>query len=176
MIFTETKLKGAFIIEPEKREDERGFFARSYDQKIFSEYGLNPRILQCNMCHNKYKGTIRGMHRQISPYEEAKYIRCTKGSIFDVIIDLRPKSETYKQWIGVELNDKNYKMIYIPEGFAAGMQTLEDNTELFYQVSQVYMPEYESGIRWNDPAFQIKWPLKPTVISHKDASYEFFKE
>ena len=170
MIFTETKLKGAFIIEPEKNEDERGFFARSYDSKIFEEHGLNPKVLQCNISFNKKKGTLRGMHYQISPYQEAKFLRVTKGKIYDVIIDLRPHSGTFKQWIGIELSDKNYKMIYIPEGFAAGFQSLEDNTELFYQVSQVYMPEYERGIRWDDPTFKISWPLKPTVISKKDLS------
>lgn len=176
MIFTETKIKGAFIIEPEKKEDERGFFARSYDKGIFRERGLNPNVLQCNISFSKLKGTIRGMHYQLSPYQEAKFLRCTRGSIFDVIIDLRSQSSTYKQWIGVELNSQNYKMLYAPEGTAAGFQSLEDNTELFYQVSQTYKPEYERGIRWDDPIFNIRWPLKPTTISKKDLSHPPFSE
>lgn len=176
MIFTETKLKGAYIIELEKYEDERGFFARSFDSKIFEEHGLNPNVLQCNVSSNNKKGTIRGMHYQIKPYQEAKFLRVTRGSIYDVIIDLRPNSPTYKQWQSFELTDKNYKMIYIPEGFAAGFQSLEDNTELFYQVSQVYMPSHEKGILWNDPMFKISWPLKSTIISKKDQSHPLFKE
>ena len=176
MIFTETKLKGAYIIEPEKRGDERGFFARSFDSEIFKKNGLNPNVLQCNISFTKNKGTIRGMHFQLPPFQEAKYLRCVRGKIYDVIIDLRPKSETYKQWIGVELSADNYKMLYAPEGFAAGFQSLVDDVELAYQVSQVYSPEYERGIKWNDPAFKIKWPLEPTVISDKDRNHPTFQE
>jgi dTDP-4-dehydrorhamnose 3,5-epimerase len=172
MIFTETKLKGAFIIEPEKIDDERGFFARTWDQKKFEELGLDPRLVQCNISFNKKSGTIRGMHYQISPYEEAKLVRCTKGRVFEVMIDLRPKSETFRRWESVELSSENYKMLYVPKGFALGFQTLEDNTELFYQMSQEYKPEYSRGILWNDPAFQISWSLKPTIISKKDLLYK----
>ena len=128
MIFIETNLKGSFIIEPEKIEDERGFFARTWDKEIFEKRGLNPKLVQCNISFNKKKGTLRGMHYQIAPYEEAKLVRCTKGSVFEVMIDLRPKSETFKKWESVELNSENYKMLYVPEGFALGFQTLEDNT------------------------------------------------
>lgn len=176
MIFTETKLKGSFIIELEKVEDERGFFARSWDKKIFEEHGLNSNLFQCNISFNKKKGTLRGLHYQISPYEEAKLVRCTKGKVFEVMIDLRPKSETFMNWHGLELTSENYKMLYVPEGFALGLQTLEDNTELFYQMSQIYMPDYSRGIRWDDAMFQIKWPLKPTIISKKDISYMPFKK
>lgn len=175
MIFTETKLRGSFIIEPEKLEDERGFFARTWDQKKFEELGLNPKLVQCNISFNKKKGTLRGMHYQIAPYEEAKLLRCTKGRAFEVMIDLRPKSKTFMQWIDFELSAENYKMLYVPEGFALGTQTLEDNTELFYQMSQVYAPKYAHGIRWDDPAFKISWPLKPTIISKKDLVYSPFK-
>ncbi len=175
MIFTKTNLEGVFIIEPEKNEDERGFFARVWDQEIFEERKLNPKMVQCNISFNKKRGTIRGMHYQISPYEEAKLVRCTKGSVFEVMIDLRPKSNSFKNWMSVELSSENYKMIYVPEGFALGFQTLEDDTELHYQMSQKYMPEYARGIRWDDEIFKISWPLKPTVISKKDSSYNAFK-
>jgi dTDP-4-dehydrorhamnose 3,5-epimerase len=176
MIFTETKLKGAYIIEPEKKGDERGFFARSFDSEIFKRYGLNPNVFQCNISYSKTKGTIRGMHFQLPPYQEAKFLRCVRGRIYDVIIDLRSKSETFKQWIAVELSSDNYRMLYAPEGFAAGFQTLVDDVELIYQVSQIYNPEYERGIKWNDPEFQIDWPLEPTIMSPKDRSWPSFKE
>ena len=176
MIFTETKLKGAYIIEPERNEDERGFFARSFDREVFKKYGLNPNVLQCNISHSKTRGTLRGMHFQLSPYQESKFLRCTRGKIYDVIIDLRVNSGTYKQWIGIELSEENYKMLYAPEGFAAGFQTLVDDVELIYQVSQVYKPEYERGVKWNDPAFNIKWPLEPSVISQKDRSHPPFRD
>ncbi|MDE1767043.1 MAG: dTDP-4-dehydrorhamnose 3,5-epimerase [Thaumarchaeota archaeon] len=176
MIFTETKLKGAYIIEPEKKEDERGFFARSFDSGIFKNHGLNPDVLQCNISYSKKKGTIRGMHFQLPPYQEAKFLRCVRGKIYDVIIDLRSKSQTYMEWIGFELSADNYKMLYAPEGFAAGFQTLIDDVELVYQVSQVYMPEYERGVKWNDPMFKIEWPLEPTVITEKDRSHPPFQD
>lgn len=176
MIFTETKLRGSFVIEPEKIIDKRGFFARIWDKEIFEKHGLNPRILQSNISFNKKKGTIRGMHYQTTPYEEAKLVRCTKGKAFEVILDLRSSSKTYMQWLGIELSTKNYKMIYVPEGFALGFQTLEDNTELFYQMSEVYMPEFGRGIRWDDPVINISWPLKPTVISKKDLSLPPFQK
>lgn len=171
MIFKETKLKGAFEIEIKKLEDERGFFGRSWCANEMAEHGLNSAIKQANTSFSKTKGTIRGMHFQKAPYQESKLIRCTKGAILDVIIDLRPDSPTYKQWIGVELTESNYKMLYVPEDFAHGFMTLEDNSEVTYLVSQFYTPGAEAGIRWNDPAFGIDWPMKPTVISEKDQNH-----
>jgi len=176
LIFSETKLKGAFIIELEKLEDERGFFTRSWDQKKFKDLNLNANIVQCNISFNKKKGTLRGMHYQASPFEEAKLVRCTKGKIFDVIIDLRNDSSTFKKWIGIELSAENYKLLYVPEGFVHGFQTLEDNTEVFYQMSQYHMPEYSRGICWDDKSFEISWPIKPPVISKKDLSYAPFDQ
>jgi dTDP-4-dehydrorhamnose 3,5-epimerase len=175
MIFRKIKLNRAFIIETEKLEDERGFFARSWCQQEFQKYGLNSNLVQCNISYNKTKGTVRGMHYQIEPYPEAKLVRCTQGAICDVIVDLRPSSPTFKQWIAVKLTAKNYKMLYIPEGFAHGFQTLEDNTEVFYQMSEFYHPECARGIRWDDPSFNIEWPLRQNlIISEKDLSYPNF--
>lgn len=175
MIFTETKLKGAFIIELELREDERGFFARSWCRQEFEAHGLNIRLAQCNISFNKRKGTLRGMHYQLAPHAEAKLVRCTRGAIYDVIIDLRPDSSTFKQWISLELSAENHRMLYVPEGFAHGYQTLENNTEIFYQVSEFYHPESERGVRWNDPAFSINWPWEEPTISAKDLSFRDFE-
>ncbi len=175
MRFIETQLEGAYIIEPEHLEDERGFFARSFCQKEFEEHGLNSKVVQCNISYNKRKGTLRGMHYQAPPKAEAKLVRCTHGSIYDVIIDLRHDSSTYCQWIAVELNAGNFRMLYIPESFAHGYQTLEDNTELFYQMSEYYHPKFARGIRWDDPAFGIIWHLPEPIISNKDMSYNDFK-
>lgn len=172
MKFIETKLKGAYIIEVEPIEDERGFFARAWCQKTFDEHGLNPNLVQCNISYNKKRGTLRGMHFQVKPYEEAKLVRCTKGSIYDVIIDLRDDSQTFMQWTSVELSSKNRKMLYVPKGFAHGFQTLEDDTEVFYQMSEFYHPECASGIRWNDKSFKIEWPINGKIISEKDMKYE----
>jgi len=172
--FTETQLKGAYIIEPELLRDERGFFARSWCQKEFTERGLNTNLVQCNISFNLKKGTLRGMHYQAKPYEEAKLVRCTMGAIYDVIIDIRPESPTFKQWVAVELTAENRKMLYIPEGMAHGFQTLVDNTEVFYQMSEFYQAESASGVRWNDPAFNVEWLIKQDlVISKKDQSYSF---
>jgi dTDP-4-dehydrorhamnose 3,5-epimerase len=171
MIFTETKLPGVYLIDIEKREDQRGFFARAWCQKEFEAHGLTPRVAQANISFNKYKGTLRGLHYQVVPYAETKLVRCTRGAIYDVIIDLRPDSPTYMQWLGVELTAENYKMLYVPEEFAHGFQTLTDNTEVIYQVSQFYTPEAEGGLRYNDPAFGIEWPLEVQVISDKDKSW-----
>jgi dTDP-4-dehydrorhamnose 3,5-epimerase len=171
MIFTETKLKGAFEIEIKKLEDERGFFGRSWCANEMKEHGLNTNICQSNTSFSKKKGTLRGMHFQHDPYQETKLIRCTRGSIMDVIIDLRPSSPTFKQWIAVELTQDNYKMLYVPEDFAHGFITLEDNCEVTYLVTQFYTPGAEGGIRWNDPAFNIDWPIEPTVLSEKDANH-----
>ncbi len=171
MIFTETELKGAYIIDIEKREDPRGFFARAWCQKEFESQNLISRLAQANISFNKKRGTLRGMHYQVAPYEETKLVRCTRGAICDVIIDLRPDSPTYKQWIGVELTENNYKMLYVPENFGHGFLTLEDNAEVAYQVSQFYSPAAERGARYNDPAFGIKWPIDIQVISDKDKSW-----
>ena len=171
MKFIETRLKGAFIIEPERLEDERGFFARTFCHKEFEAHGLNPRMVQCNISYNKHKGTLRGMHNQAAPMAEAKLVRCTRGAIYDVIIDLRPESPTYCQWLAEELNAENSKMIYIPEGFVHGFQTLEDDTEVFYQMSEFYSPEHARGVRWDDLVFGIEWPLNTKIISEKDNNY-----
>ena len=175
MKFIKTKLEGAFIIEPELVKDERGFFARLWCQKEFAKHGLNRNLAQISIAFNQKKGTVRGMHFQKSPYKEAKLVRCTSGAIYDVIIDLRPASKTYKQWVSVEITSKSYKMIYVPEGFAHGYQTLEDNTEVIYHMSEFFTPEYYSGVRWNDPVFNIKWPYtEKIIISDKDKSYPNF--
>ena len=176
MIFTETKLNGAFILEPEKHEDDRGFFARSWCQKEFQAHNLNPRIVQCNISFNRMKGTLRGMHYQADPFAEAKLVRCTAGALYDVIIDLRPDSPTYKQHVGEVLSAANYKMFYVPEGFAHGFQTLEDNTEIFYQMSEFYSPQHARGVRYNDPAFGIKWMIGDPVIVDRDLNYPDFTD
>ena len=168
MKFRETKLPGAFVIEPKKIEDERGFFARAWSQTEFEERGLNPRVVQSNLSYSRKKGTLRGLHYQITPYEEARLVRCIRGAILDVMIDLRLDSPTYMQWIGVELTAANRKMLYAPEGFAHGFQTLEDDSEAFYQVSAFYCPEAERGVRWDDPTFGIVWPVAVSCVSEKD--------
>jgi dTDP-4-dehydrorhamnose 3,5-epimerase len=172
--FRETELQGAFIIDPERLEDERGFFARTWCQREAEAYGLQPKWLQCNISFNKKKGTMRGMHYQVAPFEEAKLIRCTMGAIHDVIIDLRPDAPTFKQWVAVELSAENRRMLYIPEGFAHGFLTLEDNSEIFYQMSEFYAPVYARGVRWNDPAFGIQWLIDVRVISDRDRNYPDF--
>jgi dTDP-4-dehydrorhamnose 3,5-epimerase len=176
VLFRETKLPGAFIIELQKHEDERGFFARSWCQKQFEAHGLNQRMVQCNVSFNKVKGTLRGMHYQVSPCAEAKLVRCTRGAVYDVIVDLRRESPTYKQHLSEVLSSNNYKALFIPEGFAHGFQTLEDNSEVFYQMSEFYSPEHQRGLRYNDPAFEISWPIEATVISDRDRNYENFTE
>jgi len=172
MIFKEARLKGAFVIEPERIEDYRGFFARAWCKKEFETHGLNPRLVQCNLSFNKNPSTLRGMHYQTAPHEEAKLVRCTKGAVYDVIIDLRSKSPTYLQWIGVELTADNHKMLFVPENFAHGYQTLMDATEVFYQVSEFYSPGSERGVRCDDPVFSIKWPeANHRIISDKDKNW-----
>jgi dTDP-4-dehydrorhamnose 3,5-epimerase len=167
-------LAGAFVIEPERLEDERGFFARTFCQKEFEVHGLNVNTAQCNVSFNKRKGTLRGMHFQDGECAEAKLVRCTAGSIYDVIIDLRPSSATFKMHVVVELTLQNRKMIYIPEGFAHGFQTLEDNSEVFYQMSEFYSPELARGVRWDDPAFGIVWPADDRTIAERDRNYPNF--
>lgn len=174
MKFTETNLKGAYVLEINKLKDERGFFGRSWCMNELKEYGLNTNIAQANTSFSRKKGTLRGMHYQNDPYQETKLIRCTRGSIYDVIIDLRPTSPTYKQWFGIELTQDNYKMLYVPEDFAHGFITLEDDTEVTYLVTEFYTPGAEAGIRWNDAQFNIKWPLDPKVISEKDKIHPDF--
>ena len=176
MNFKKTDFEGVFIIELEKQVDERGFFARSWDKKEFEINGLNSNLTQCNISLNQKKGTIRGLHYQKKPYEEAKLIRCTKGRLFDVIIDLRSNSKNFKKWLNVDLNEENYKMLYIPEGFAHGFQTLENNTEVFYQMTQDYMPKFAYGIRWDDIQFNIEWPIKSPILSEKDKRFSDFNE
>ena len=174
MIFIETGLKGAFVINPERLEDERGFFARTWCRREFKDYGIDTEFVQCNISFNKKKGTLRGIHYQVHPCTEAKLVRCTMGAILDVMIDIRPQSSTYKHWISVELTHKNRKMLYIPKGFAHGFLTLMDDTEVFYQMSEFYKPEYARGIRWNDPVFNIDWPDEVVVISDRDRNYPDF--
>ena len=174
MIFSETKFLGVYIIEIEKYEDERGFFARTWDKNQIKEMGLDDNIIQSSMSYNRKKGTIRGMHYQIKPFEETKLVRCTKGKIFDVIIDLRKDSKTFKKWISIELSENNHRTLYIPKGFAHGFQTLEDNSEIIYDISQTYNPEYSKGIKWNDKIIGIKWPLEVTMISKKDSMNPYF--
>lgn len=172
MKFIELKLTGAFIIELEYIEDERGFFARSYCVEEFEKKGLISKIHQCNISYNHSKGTLRGMHYQIGEKSEVKIVRCTRGKIFDVIVDLRPHSPTYKKWQELELSSENHKMLYIPQGFAHGFQTLEDSSEVFYQMSESFSPAHARGIRWNDPLFNIQWPFStPSIISSKDQQY-----
>jgi dTDP-4-dehydrorhamnose 3,5-epimerase len=168
MRFQETPLSGAYLIELEPVGDPRGFFARAWCAREFSEQGLDSGTVQCNLSFNHQRGTLRGMHYQIPPHAETKLVRCIRGSIYDVIIDLRPESPTYTHWFGAELSADNRSMLYIPKGFAHGYQTMEDNTEVFYQVSEFYRPGSEGGVRWNDPRFGIEWPLEVSVISAKD--------
>jgi dTDP-4-dehydrorhamnose 3,5-epimerase len=175
MIFHKTKISGAFEIHLEPKRDERGFFARTWCQKEFESNGLNPRLVQCSVSFNARKGTLRGMHFQAVPCAEAKLVRCTKGSIYDVVLDLRVQSPTFKQWIGVILTAQNRKMLYVPEGCAHGFLTLEDESEVFYQISEFYNAESARGVRWNDPAFQIAWPEQVEVISDRDRMYGDFE-
>lgn len=174
MIFTETELQGAFIIDPELRPDKRGFFARTFCAKEFEELGLNSSIIQCNMSFTHKRGTIRGMHYQVPPAAEAKLVRCTRGAIYDVFVDLRPQSPTYKLHRSIQLTAENRRAVYIPEMFAHGFQTLTNDTEVTYQMSEFYAPELSRGFRYDDRAFQIKWPLEVTEVSERDLSWPLF--
>jgi dTDP-4-dehydrorhamnose 3,5-epimerase len=175
MRFVETPLAGAFVIDLEPRVDERGFFARAWCANEFAAHGLNAHIVQANLSTNRTRGTLRGLHYQVPPYEEAKIVRCIRGAIYDVIVDLRPDSRTYLEWFGVELTAENRRMLYVPERFAHGFQTLEDDSEVFYQVTQFYTPDSERGIRWDDPAIRIAWPaVDERVISPKDQTWPAF--
>lgn len=176
MKFTKTEFDGLLIIEPEKRSDERGFFARTWCLNEFTEQGLVSNLAQSSISFNVKKGTLRGMHYQIEPYSETKVVRCTMGAIFDVVIDLRTDSATYLKWLGVELSAENHLSLYIPVGFAHGFQTLIDSTEVYYMISEFYHPECTRGLRWDDPAIGIKWPSKPVVILEKDSNYLDFRQ
>jgi dTDP-4-dehydrorhamnose 3,5-epimerase len=176
MIFTETPIKGAFVIELEKREDERGFFARAFCEREFTAHGLSSRMVQVNNSLSRAKGTLRGMHYQLAPKAETKVLRCVRGSLFDVILDIRRGSPTFGKAFGVELSAANRKMIYVPKGFAHGFMTLEDDAEALYFVDEFYGADVERCIRWNDPRFNISWPQQPTVISDKDRNQKDFDE
>lgn len=175
MEFLKTKLPGVFEIRIEAKPDERGFFARTWCRTEFEAQGLAGNLVQCSLSFNKRKGTLRGMHYQIGPYEEAKLIRCTQGAIYDVVLDLRPRSPAFKDWIGVELTAGKRNMMYVPQGCAHGFLTLEDQSEVIYQMSEFQNPESARGVRWDDPAFQIKWPAKVEVISERDRTYPDFQ-
>lgn len=177
MIFTKTKLPDVYIIDPERIDDQRGFFARAYDEQDFAEHSLSIHFPQCNISFNKHKGTLRGMHYQAEPHGEPKLIRCTMGTIYDVALDLRPDSSTFKQWVAVELSAENRRMFYLPIGIAHGFMSLEDNSEIFYMMGETYYPESARGVRWDDPAFGIEWhSTENLIISDKDRQYEDFIE
>jgi dTDP-4-dehydrorhamnose 3,5-epimerase len=175
MIFQESKLPGVFEIQIDPKPDERGFFARCWCHKEFESNGLSSKLVQCSLSFNTQKGTLRGVHYQAEPYPETKMVRCTRGAIFDVVVDLRPQSPTFKEWTSVILTATNRKMLYVPEGCAHGILTLENETEVLYQMSEFYHAELSRGVRWNDPAFQIAWPSEPEVLSERDRTYPDFK-
>jgi dTDP-4-dehydrorhamnose 3,5-epimerase len=175
LIFEPTSLTGAYLIGEEPHHDHRGFFARAWCQKEFERHGLNPRLVQCNVSYNLRKGTWRGLHYQVAPHEEAKLVKCIAGAVCDVIVDLRPDSPTFKKHLTVTLSARNRKMLYVPEQFAHGFLTLEDHTEVFYQMSEFYSPESARGFRWNDPEFGIQLPVEVAVISDRDSSYPDFR-
>ena len=175
MTFHKTKLPGVFEIRLEPQPDERGFFARCWCQEEFEKMGLNTRVAQCSVSFSTRKGTLRGIHYQAAPYSEAKVVRCTRGAIYDVVVDLRPDSPAFKNWIAVVLTASNRHMVYVPEGCGHGLMTLENDTEVFYQISEFYNPESARGVRWDDPAFQIAWPEKVEVISERDRTYPNFE-
>lgn len=171
MIFTETPIAGAFLIDLERHEDERGFFARTFCESEFRVHGLEPRIAQCNISWNRAAGTLRGLHYQTAPHEETKIVRSTSGSIWDVVVDLRPDSPTYRQWTGVDLTNENRRALYIPRGLAHGFITRSDDAEVLYMMGDIYVEAAARGIAWDDPAFAIQWPVAPVVISERDRSY-----
>ena len=175
MKFTSTPFPGLYTVELERNGDPRGFFARAFDAQKFKELGLRNHFVQTNVSYSQKKGTLRGLHYQTPPYTEAKLIRCTKGALYDVVVDLRPDSPTYKQWFGIELTEDNQKQLYVPEGFAHGFITLKEDTEAFYMVSEYYHPEAERGVHYNDPQFRIKWPIPVEVVSDKDKTWPDFQ-
>jgi dTDP-4-dehydrorhamnose 3,5-epimerase len=167
-------MDGAWVVDIEPIADERGFFARSWCREEFRRQGLNSDLAQCNISFNERKGTLRGLHYQEQPYSETKIIRCTAGAIYDVIVDIRPTSRSYRQWLAMELSAANRKMLYVPKGFAHGFQVLQEASEVFYQMSECFHPESAKGIRWNDVAFAVRWPLSDPILSPKDRSYPDF--
>ena len=171
MKFLPTPLAGAYIVELERLEDERGFFARSFCEEEFRKHGLRPGIAQCNVSWNRRRGTLRGLHFQAIPHEEAKVVRCTRGAVWDVVVDLRDGSATRRRWHAVELSAENRRALYVPEGFAHGFQTLAEDSEVLYQMSESYYPELARGVRWDDPRLGIKWPLPDPILSERDRSY-----
>jgi dTDP-4-dehydrorhamnose 3,5-epimerase len=171
MIFTELPLSGAYLVDMQRLSDERGFFARSYCAELFAEHGLGPELRQCSVSYNTRKGTLRGMHYQGAPHQEHKLVRCTAGAIFDVVVDMRTSSATYRRWYATELTAENRRSVFVPPGFAHGFLTLADHSEVYYMISVAHAPQFARGVRWNDPAFGIEWPFPPTVISERDASY-----
>ena len=175
MIFQETKLAGVFEIQIEAKADERGFFARTWCREEFESHGLNSQLAQCSVSFNIRKGTLRGMHYQAAPFPETKVVRCTRGSLYDVVLDLREQSATFKQWIGVRLDAEKRNMVYVPGGCAHGFITLEAETEIFYQISEFFKPELSRGVRWDDPAFKIAWPAPVELISERDRTYPDFR-
>ena len=174
MIFKHTEIPGAWVIEPEPIEDARGFFARSWCAREAEAHGLRLQTVQCNISYNRRRGTLRGLHLQVPPYAEPKLVRCTAGAIYDVVLDLRPDSEAFLRWVAVELTAENRRMLFVPEGCAHGFQTLVDDTEVFYQMGQFYAPDYARGVRWNDPAFGIRWPVEEPILSERDRNYPDF--
>ena len=175
MIFKPTNFRGAYVIEPERRADFRGYLARTYCEKEFAALGLETHIAQCSVSFNQRKGTLRGIHYQVAPFEEVKVVRCIRGAIYDVIIDLRPSSSTFKKHFAVELDERNGNALYVPAGFAHGFQTLAENSEVFYQMSQYYSESHARGVRWNDPAFAIPWPEDARTILERDENYGDFE-
>lgn len=165
------ELEGLFLVEPERRSDARGFFARTFCERELAAAGLHSRFPQCNISFNTEKGTLRGMHFQAAPYPEAKLVRCTKGAIFDVVIDLRSSSPTFCKWAAVELNEENRRALYVPPGFGHGFQALTPGSEVLYMMGEYYRPELARGVRWDDPAFGIEWPIGSPIVSERDASY-----
>ena len=174
MLIRETPLPGVFILEPEKKEDNRGFFARAWSPEDMTGRGLDPRLAHCSISFNHRAGTVRGMHFQAAPREETKIVRCTRGAIFDVAIDLRPDSPTFKRWTAVELSATNHRALYIPKGCAHGFQALTDATEVLYLISEPYDPALARGVRWNDPAFGIRWPIADPILNDRDREYPDF--
>lgn len=173
MYFEETPIAGVVVVRPERFEDIRGYFARTWDRAEFERHGLSTGLNQCSVSFNHKAGTLRGMHFQAAPHEEAKLVRCTRGAIYDVALDLRPGSATFRQWVGAELSAENGEALYVPEGCAHGFQTLQDGTEVFYMMSAPYVPVAGRGVRYDDPAFGIDWPRPVTVIHDRDATYPY---
>jgi len=171
MIIQPTPLAGAYTVSLERREDERGFFARAFCRDEFMAAGIEPDLVQANLSYNRLRGTLRGLHYQHPPYQETKLVRCVAGSLFDVIVDVRPESSTYRRWFGVELSEANQLALFVPRGFAHGLIVLQDETSVFYMVSESYAPDSEAGLRWDDPGIGIDWPIEPTVISEKDRAW-----